>query len=54
MKTIKAFLLGMWEFRTDFTWADPARTDDCWYTDLDAAYDFGRELAHRLTFRRYE
>ena len=47
MQTIKAFLLGMYEFRASFTtiMADSALTD---------AYDLGREWAHRLTFRRYE
>lgn len=47
MSAIKAFLLGMREFRSDFT------------TNLDAEglqdqYDCGREWAHRLTFRRFE
>ena len=51
---LKAFMLGAWEFRLGCTWADPARTEDCEYTALDEAYDWGREWAHRLTFRRYE
>ena len=50
----KAFLLGMWEFRSGCTWADPARTDTCSYTPLDEAYDWGREWAHRLTLRRFD
>ena len=49
-----AFLLGMWEFRETFTWADPNVVELHDYTHLDAAYDLGREWAHRLTFRRYE
>ncbi|MEI7652612.1 MAG: hypothetical protein WCJ96_11465 [Verrucomicrobiota bacterium] len=46
MKTIKAFLLGMREFRIDFT-TNPGE-------DLIPAYDHGRDLAHRLTLRRFE
>lgn len=52
MKKIIAFLRGVLEFRRDFTWADPDRED--WYTDLDEAYDHGRELAHKLTLRKFE
>ena len=47
MKTIKAFLLGMAEFRLSFT----THIED-WH--LQTAYDKGREFAHRLTFRRYD
>ncbi len=47
MKTIKAFLLGMQEFRSTYT----THIAD-WH--LQTAYDKGREWAHRLTFRRYE
>ena len=44
MKKLKAFLLGMREFRSDFT-------TNC----LEAeAYEWGREVAHRLTCRRFE
>lgn len=46
MARIKAFLLGVREFRTDLT------------THFDypliEAYDRGRELAHRITRRRYD
>lgn len=52
MARIKAFIRGMIEFRSDCTWADPARED--FLTELDMAYDRGRELAHRLTFRRFD
>lgn len=47
MATIRAFFMGMREFRLSFTthYADDAMRD---------AYDKGRELAHRLTLRRYE
>lgn len=47
MGKIKAFILGVIEFKQTFTTyiADYA---------LMVAYDAGRELAHRLTFRRYE
>jgi hypothetical protein len=51
---VKAFLLGMYEFRRCITWADPARTDRCNYTKLDEVYDQGREWAHRLTFRKWD
>jgi len=56
MKKIQAFLLGMREFRSDCTWADPARDyqSSNSYTALDSAYDWGREWAHRITFRRYD
>ena len=47
MTHIKAFLLGMYEFRLSFTtyFAD--------YGD-SLCYDRGRELAHKLTFRHFE
>lgn len=41
---IRAFLLGLLEFRRSFT----SRVE---HPD---AYDAGRDLAHRLTFRRYD
>ncbi|QXN71160.1 hypothetical protein RCDURKIN_104 [Rhodobacter phage RcDurkin] len=44
---LKAFFLGMFEFRTSWT----TSYDDY---DLMETYDRGRELAHRLTFRRFE
>jgi hypothetical protein len=47
MKTIVAFLLGIWEFRSGFT----IHYND---TDLMYTYDAGREFMHRLTFRRYD
>lgn len=54
MGKLKAFILGMYEFRLSCTWADPAREDAFDYTELDEAYDWGREWAHRLTFRHFE
>ena len=43
---IRAFLLGMIEFRSDVTSdVDP----DLWET-----YDTGRDIAHRLTFRYWD
>ena len=51
---ISAFLLGALEFRKDCTWADPNRSATEPYTLLDEAYDWGREWAHRLTFRAWE
>lgn len=45
MQAIKHFLLGIKEFRLTFT------TDPGAYRN---AYDLGRELAHRLTFRYFD
>lgn len=47
MKKLKAFLMGMVEFRSSFT---------MYYTsyDLKRVYDHGREFMHRVTLRRYE
>lgn len=44
---VKAFLIGMAEFRSDFT----THYDDY---GLSIAYDWGREYAHRITLRRYD
>lgn len=47
MKNIQAFVLGMYEFRRDLTT----------HFDADAlieTYDKGRDLAHRLTLRKYD
>lgn len=43
---IRAFLLGMYEFRRDFT----THFDG----DLIETYDRGRDLAHRLTMRTWD
>lgn len=47
MTKLRAFILGVVEFRLSFTthFEDEA---------LLEAYDTGRELAHKLTFRRLE
>ena len=47
MKTLKAFYLGIVEFSSSWT------THFCDY-NLQESYDKGRELAHRLTLRRFE
>lgn len=47
MQTILAFLNGIREFRMSCT---TGYDDD----DLMRAYDHGRDLAHRATFRRFE
>lgn len=47
MKKLKAFLLGIREFRLDYTWSPPT------YDEL-LAYDRGRELAHIVTLRRFD
>ena len=47
MNKLRAFLLGVREFRLTFT---------THFADLDLleAYDAGREWAHRLTFRHFD
>jgi hypothetical protein len=47
MKKLKAFVIGMVEFRSDFT---------MYYTsyELKMAYDRGREFAHKITLRKFE
>jgi hypothetical protein len=47
MKKIAAFINGMKEFRLTLT----THYDDA---ALLEAYDAGRELAHRLTFRHFD
>jgi hypothetical protein len=47
MTKLRAFILGVVEFRSEFT------THFENYADL-LAYDTGRELAHKLTFRSFE
>jgi hypothetical protein len=46
MRKIRIFLLGMFEFRSMLT----SHFD---YPEIDT-YDWGREYAHRLTFRLFE
>lgn len=47
INVIRAFLMGMWEFHSSIT----TRYEDDRAYD---AYDYGRELAHRLTRRRWD
>lgn len=47
MKKIRAFIKGVREFRSGVT----THYDD---SDLVIAYDWGREIAHRVTFRRFD
>lgn len=49
MKQWQVFILGMWEFRSSVT--THVSDDD---QNLIDAYDWGREWAHRLTFRKFE
>ncbi len=49
-----AFARGACEFRHDITWADPARSGDNAYTELDDAYDCGRDFAHRILRRIHD
>lgn len=44
---LRAYLLGMWEFRLSMT---QGFEDD----DLLEAYDAGRDRAHAMTLRRYD
>ena len=46
MQRLRAFLLGMREFRMNYT-TNPGE-------HLLESYDMGREYAHRLTFRRWD
>ena len=46
MEALRAFLLGMWEFRSGYT-TNPGE-------HLIEIYDEGRDLAHRLTFRYWD
>jgi hypothetical protein len=47
LRTIRVFILGFVEFRSSFgmTYDDDRLTE---------AYDRGRDLAHRLTLRRFD
>jgi hypothetical protein len=47
MNTIKAFLKGVTEFRLSFT----THYEN---TAFARAYDQGRELAHKITLRKFE
>ena len=47
MTKLYAFLLGMYEFRMNFT-------TYILHPDSVRAYDSGRKWAHRLTFKRFE
>lgn len=46
MKNLFAFLLGIWEFRSDCTTHQDEKTENF--------YDWGREIAHRITFRKFD
>jgi hypothetical protein len=43
-----AFGLGMWEFRSDWTWSFYGNPE------LEDMYDQGRDFAHRITFRWFD
>lgn len=47
LNLVKAYLLGMYEFRLSMT---TGYEDD----RLRETYDKGRDMAHRLTFRYYD
>lgn len=47
MKTVRTFLLGVWEFRAAFTRRYLNKNQK-------RAYDLGREWAHCLTLRRFK
>lgn len=44
---VRSFLMGIWEFRVSFT----TRYEDL---ELEMAYDKGREIAHKVTFRYFD
>lgn len=46
MNHVKAYLLGVWQFRTNWT------THVAY--EYARSYDAGRDIAHWLTFRKYE
>lgn len=46
MKKIKAFVIGMIEFRSDMTTS--------FHDNLILTYDKGRDLMHRITLRKYD
>lgn len=53
MRRLKAFLLGMYEFRSDFTTNfDHIDTDEG--DELQERYDSGRDWAHALTLRHWD
>lgn len=47
MKKLKAFICGMYEFRSNYTVNFTRR-------DLQLAYNAGREFMHRITFYCFE
>ena len=47
MKTFKAFILGMKEFRLTFTTYLENYNESL-------SYDKGRDFAHKITFRRFD
>lgn len=47
MRTIKTYIKGMIEFRSDFTTA----CDDLLELEI---YDRGRDMMHKLTFRKFD
>ena len=53
MNHIKAFFLGVYEFRSDFT-TNFTHVNSYEGDALQETYDLGREWAHRLTFRHFE
>jgi hypothetical protein len=50
---IKAFLLGIYEFKSDFTTNfDHVETDKGYA--FQQAYEMGKDLAHKFTFRHFD
>ena len=47
MQKVRAFMLGMYEFRRDLT----THFDTDYMLEI---YDRGRDLAHRITLRKYD
>jgi hypothetical protein len=51
MKRLRAFALGVYEFRRDATTSFYGQPNEVVLYD---SYDRGRDLAHRLTLRRWD
>lgn len=51
---LRAFLLGVREFRWGIVQGAPSFTTGFDDLDLQIAYDWGREWAHRITLRRWD
>ena len=53
MSKFKAFILGIQEFRSDFTTSFDHDETQTGY-ELQECYDAGRDMAHKLTMRHFD